>query len=650
MSVLAACLLLLRCDNYEFPASQHPRIETLPVAEVTESGALFQATIAGAGSETISDHGFVWGPGDEPALGNSEKIRLGPASAPGDFEAQVTYGMEAGKEYFVKAFAVSGRLTVYGNPVSFTSKGSTLPVISGISPETGTWGDTVSIRGARFSTLPAKNAVRFDTFQAVVVTSSDTLIRCLVPNDISSLEVPVTVAVSGYTVQSPVSFALVSPSISAFSPSTGTYGDVVTISGARFSAIASQNTVKFNEHVAQVTEATETTLKVIVPNGILEKENEISVTVNVSTARAVEKFSMKGPAVTGISAAGGYIGETVQILGEFFCPIPAGNQVTFAGSPVAVESASGTALTVRIPDVIYKNRSNQFTVTVAGQSVTTSQSLTVQDPWIRKASVPAWNPVTVFTASGQGFAVLYNICWRYDPVENLWEQRADFPGEATSDLVAFEAGNRGYLGLGYRYGYTREFYSYDPVNDSWEQVADFPTDHGHFMVGLSVNGKGYIAEGYGTIRMFEYDPALDRWEQKPGELDAVTGGPYVADAGFAIGNRLFVYLADETTAPNPLYEYDLNAGAWVDRGSPEPYDPWSDQYTTGYALGNKGYIRGSRSLFVYDPVSGSWETAPGAPPGIYSHASSYTVNNRVYFVGEYLGDSYAFWEYDPDYD
>lgn len=274
-----ACSLPAACDRYEFPASPYPRIETLPVAEMTESGALFQAVIMQAGNEAITEHGFVWG-SSEPTLNSSEKILLGARARPGYFETPVNFGLESGKQYILKAFAISGSYTVYGNPVSFTSMGSTQPVISGIFPDAGTWGDTVSIRGARFSTVPANNTVKFGTLQAIVVQSCDTLIRCIVPDHIADASVPVTLAVSGNTVQSPVNFALVSPSISGFYPSTGTFGDIVTISGARFSAQVSGNTVKFNEIVAVVTEATGTGIKAIVPNGILEKEIEISVTVN----------------------------------------------------------------------------------------------------------------------------------------------------------------------------------------------------------------------------------------------------------------------------------------------------------------------------------------------------------------------------------
>jgi hypothetical protein len=106
---------LAGCDRYEFPASPYPRIETLPLAKVSESGALFRATISESGNEAITGHGFVWGPRQEPNLSTSEKIFLGPVAKTGNLEVQVKYGLEAGKEYFVKAFAANSKAYLIGS-------------------------------------------------------------------------------------------------------------------------------------------------------------------------------------------------------------------------------------------------------------------------------------------------------------------------------------------------------------------------------------------------------------------------------------------------------------------------------------------------------------------------------------------------------
>lgn len=361
---------------------------------------------------------------------------------------------------------------------------------------------------------------------------------------------------------------------------------------------------------------------------------------------------MKGPSLSGISATGGLIGTTVQILGDFFCPLPEGNRVTFAGAAIDVEIASSNTLTVRIPDIIYRNRSNAFTVTVAGQSDSTRQSLTVQDAWIRKATFHGTAMATAFSVSGRVYAVTGKECRRFDAEANVWEQRASFPGEIRYDGLAFTIGDRAWYGMGSNgWNYLGDLWEYNPASDSWRKAADFPYNIAP-SVAMSANGKGYLAGGFVYINIFEYDPALDRWEELPGQLNAMLAGyPHFADAGFAIDNRLYVYLADDTAAPNPLYEYDPNAGSWVYRGTPEAYDQSIIRNTASFVLGNTGYITGKGALYKYHASSGSWEVGHKAPQGNYYYARSTAANNKAYLIGSYDdGSGFVFWEYDPAYD
>ena len=38
--------------------------------------------------------------------------------------------------------------------------------------------------------------------------------------------------------------------------------------------------------------------------------------------------------------------------------------------------------------------------------------------------------------------------WEYDPTANSWTQKADFPGGARYDAVAFGVSGKGYIGCG----------------------------------------------------------------------------------------------------------------------------------------------------------------------------------------------------------
>ncbi|MDQ2657536.1 MAG: hypothetical protein M3Y60_08970, partial [Bacteroidota bacterium] len=48
------------CGEYEFPEQKYPGVQTLPVTDITASGALLRADIRGDQKHSVTDHGFIW--------------------------------------------------------------------------------------------------------------------------------------------------------------------------------------------------------------------------------------------------------------------------------------------------------------------------------------------------------------------------------------------------------------------------------------------------------------------------------------------------------------------------------------------------------------------------------------------------------------
>ena len=80
------------------------------------------------------------------------------------------------------------------------------------------------------------------------------------------------------------------PSITSFTPDSGSAGTTVTISGTNFSPTAGQNTIKFNGVAATATATSATQLTVIVPAGATS--GVITVTVNGQTATSINSFTI----------------------------------------------------------------------------------------------------------------------------------------------------------------------------------------------------------------------------------------------------------------------------------------------------------------------------------------------------------------------
>lgn len=74
-----------------------------------------------------------------------------------------------------------------------------------------------------------------------------------------------------------------------------------------------------------------------------------------------------------------------------------------------------------------------------------------------------------------------------------WQNRpGGFAGSARFGAVAFTIGEKGYIGTGYNNSRSKikSFYEYDPINDVWTQKADFGGVGRNQAVGFSIGNKG----------------------------------------------------------------------------------------------------------------------------------------------------------------
>jgi N-acetylneuraminic acid mutarotase len=113
--------------------------------------------------------------------------------------------------------------------------------------------------------------------------------------------------------------------------------------------------------------------------------------------------------------------------------------------------------------------------------------------------------------------------WAYDPQLDTWTRKADFGGSARFFGVGFEIENFGYVGTGYDFisqnFFTNDFWRYDPVADAWERKADVGGGVRSYAAGFSLFSKGYIGGGMGNnyvmrSDVWAYDPETDSWEQQ----------------------------------------------------------------------------------------------------------------------------------------
>jgi len=217
--------------------------------------------------------------------------------------------------------------------------------------------------------------------------------------------------------------------------------------------------------------------------------------------------------------------------------------------------------------------------------------------WTQKANYLGGNMQdidrAVFVISGKAYlgtghsntsfpATVVNDFWEYNPVINVWTQKANFAGVPRGGATGFELCGKGYLGLGTNWtpgSFYSDFWQYDPIANSWTaSAALFPgrLDAPSFVI----NGKAYIGTGaYSNSSPYDLN---DLWEYTPQNPCAT--------------------LNITTTQTNPLCNGQCTGTATAtptNGTSPFTYS-WSNAQTTQTIT---GLCAGTYSVLVTDAIS-----------------------------------------------
>jgi protocatechuate 3,4-dioxygenase beta subunit len=255
--------------------------------------------------------------------------------------------------------------------------------ISSFSPMSGEVGNSVIINGSGFSETFSKNIVTFGTTQATILAASTTSLAVTIPIGAETGKISVTV--DGKTVTSSNSFTVEeseseddNPTITSFSPTSGTVGTTVVIVGKNFGDSLAKNSVSINGADAVITIASSIQLTAVVPEGA-DTTGVISVTAGGKTTNSSSQFTVTSstsdskPTITSFTSSGA-IGSTIAIIGTNFSETPSENQVTIGGATATVSAATGTQLMVILPE---EATSGVITVTVNGSTVTSTTTFTL---------------------------------------------------------------------------------------------------------------------------------------------------------------------------------------------------------------------------------------------------------------------------------
>ncbi|MGZ3887800.1 MAG: kelch repeat-containing protein [Flavisolibacter sp.] len=254
--------------------------------------------------------------------------------------------------------------------------------------------------------------------------------------------------------------------------------------------------------------------------------------------------------------------------------------------------------------------------------------------------------------------------------QDVWIQKASFPGNGRYAATALSINDKGYMGLGLDdYGNVYgDFWEYDPASDTWSQKADFPGGARYYATGFSYAGKGYVGTGANTPGdfgwkwykdMWEYDPASNTWVKK----NDFAGQQRYALISFTIGDKVYAgtgsYRRDRVDIAhylNDFWEYDPAKDTWTQKASvPEQGRPFG----VGMAIGNKGYMGTGiyyydtrlKDFWEYDPATDVWTRKADLPAIQRYQAFGFSIGNKGYITGGlYFSLLNDLWEYTPSTD
>lgn len=561
--LLLIALILVSCaKEKDFPvAVDYPILSTQSVI-VMDGGIKVDANVLNIGNTPITEYGFSFRAttGSTWVVFDSKKI-VGTTTPDATYSAVLTADMEPGKTYNVRAYAIAGKYTAYGEPITFKGVKSQAPVITDFTPKEGLDGTLITITGENFSY--SKNLVKVkigNADAAIVETTSDKIIVKSPPVSYAG-SFPIQVTIQDQQVVTSDKYKIVGPYLTHLSSKAAKVGDEITLHGDYLLTPKSGTapvTVKIHDRICFIKSHTEKEITILVPpldNSYYNWPASIEVTgwnrrvilydaLTVSTATAFKPASVAPSGVGTLSAhmPSFVVGDKAYLFAnDRFISYNIGDNTWLPGTAFAGESRTNSVV-AQVGNKAY---------ILGGKSGYTE----LRDVWEYNITANTWSrktdlPFTLHSATSfvlndmiYFFSRHHNsapsVLWRYNPASQEVVKLNKFPNAVTDVGFSFTIDDKVYVMTG------SALSLYVPEQDTWIKKASAP-DYGN---ALTVNNQGYVINA-SNKRVSKYDAVENRWIDLNIYPGCVTNNTLTA---FSYNNRL--YAASFACSPN-LYYYE----------------------------------------------------------------------------------------------
>jgi YD repeat-containing protein len=343
-----------------------------PIATpVTITGSNFGAT---QGSSTVKFNGTTATPTTWSATSIVAPVPTGATTGPvivtvgGSASNGVNFNVTAPVGYIydslgrlIAVIDTAGDTAIYnydavGNVLSIDRRSSSLTSIIEFIPKSGPIGTTVTLQGTAYSPTPSQNTVTFNGTAATVTTATANSLTATVPAGATSGLINVTTPAgsAASSVAFNVTGAVGAPTITNFTPTVGTVGAAVTITGTNFDATATNQIVRFNGAITNVTSSTSTTINTTVPTGT--GSGHISVQTSRGSVTSTADFFI--PSAPFVAADVQSTGRMTIGGSSFTANITTANKIAL----VVFDGTAGQWINVQMSNVTFPDRKSNVTL------------------------------------------------------------------------------------------------------------------------------------------------------------------------------------------------------------------------------------------------------------------------------------------------
>jgi hypothetical protein len=597
--------------------------------------------------------------------------------------------------------ALSNSVSVKINNLNYplTSKLTMLsPVLNSISPKSGTWGTTVTLKGI-FHPNKARNNITFGGILAPIISNCKDSIKVTAPQ---TLSVHNNIVIDGngvFTVTAADTFKLLPPKIEMVTPLSGPSNSTVVIQGNYLYNKNGLTTVKFGTATSQIKSITGTSITCIVPPNIANGPVDITVSALSQSSVFSDKFQISNPVITNVYPLTGTFNDEITIegqnltYGQSLITAYFGTTGSVGGMFAEIVSSAENKLVIKVPTSL-DSIPKKLCVSLLNNIAYSTPNFVLSPPVVTTITPNlVVNGGQQITISGSNFNPVPSLNKAYYDIYPL-----TITGSSSTELVATLPAQlpRGTVKVKVIVGgYTRNSSGDLTIQSPWLRIAapaletwiwQNSTFDQMTIYGEGMNNYGYLCSP-GSNLMYEFEPLGKTFTKltttspfngklKMGEvvcrdtfyLIGGANGSYIngfnkitnnwrsiplpssmpirSGFAFALSNKIY-YGYSYNNTNRQVWQCDpSNHYVWTRKTDVPATNAYA--YSTYFSIADKGYvIFADNTVLSYDPVLDSWTRKANFPGPPRVLAISFVIGDVAYYgTGSLSGISYNdIWKY-----